>query len=180
MASILIVDDEDFFRDRMIKAFQRRGFSVFGASDVDEAAALLQKERPELAVVDLKMPGKSGLELIRIAGEMDLEVKVLVLTGYGSIATAIEAVKLGAFGYLSKPADIDEVLAALTKEDGEDSADQRTSTEELTAPSLARVEWEHINRVLADCGGNITQAAKRLGLHRRSLQRKLLKYPPKK
>jgi two-component system response regulator RegA len=109
---------------------------------------------------------------------MNLPVKIIVLTGYGSIATAIEAVKSGAFGYMSKPADVDEILAAFDKEEINDNSLPEESTD-LAAPSLARAEWEHINRVLADCSGNITKAAKKLGLHRRSLQRKLLKYPPK-
>jgi two-component system response regulator RegA len=120
------------------------------------------------------MPGKSGLELVKELKALDPATKIVVLTGYGSIATALEAVKLGATHYLQKPADADEVLAAFSQ--GGQPLDLHA---ELKAPSLARAEWEHINRVLGDCSGNISEAARRLGLHRRSLQRKLNKHPPR-
>ena len=134
-------------------------------------------DSPELAVVDLKMPGKSGLELVKALREIDPATKMLVLTGYGSIATAIDAVRLGATYYLSKPADADDIVAAFAR--GE-APPLEPPDIEYKAPSLARAEWEHINRVLSDCGGNISEAARRLGIHRRSLQRKLQKYPPNK
>jgi two-component system response regulator RegA len=101
---------------------------------------------------------------------------VVVLTGYGSIATAVDAIKLGAVHYLTKPADADEVVAAFTRAAPEAAA--AAPVDEIAAPSLARAEWEHINRVLSDCGGNVSEAARRLGMHRRSLQRKLAKFPP--
>ena len=132
---------------------------------------------PEFAVVDLKMPGKSGLELVKALREIDPSTKTIVLTGYGSIATAIDAVRLGATYYLSKPADADDIVAAFAR--GE-APPLEPPDIEYKAPSLARAEWEHINRVLSDCGGNISEAARRLGIHRRSLQRKLQKYPPNK
>jgi two-component system response regulator RegA len=124
-----------------------------------------------MAVLDLRMPGGSGLELLRELKRQDPATRVLMLTGYGSIATAVEAVREGAIGYLPKPADADEILAALA---GANTAKERG----IDTPSLARAEWEHIQRVLSDCGGNISEAARRLGIHRRSLQRKLHKYPP--
>jgi two-component system response regulator RegA len=124
-----------------------------------------------MAVVDLKMPGGSGLDVLRELRRQDPSTRVLMLTGYGSIATAVEAVREGAVGYLPKPADADEILAALH---GTNTAKEKG----IETPSLARAEWEHIQRVLTDCGGNISEAARRLGIHRRSLQRKLHKYPP--
>lgn len=125
-------------------------------------------------MVDLRMPGRGGLELVRALHALDASTRIIVLTGYGSIATAVEAVKLGAFNYLPKPADVDDLLLAFSRGPGEPGQ----VTEDFQPPTLARAEWEHIQRVLADCGGNISEAARRLGLHRRSLQRKLQKYPP--
>jgi len=175
--SILLVDDDELFRERLAKAFSRRGFTVFTAGDFDEAIEVIGKEHPLMAVIDLKMPGKSGLDLIEEAKAMNPEMRMIVLTGYGSIATATEAVKRGALYYLPKPADVDDILSAFAKEE---SLGITVDQEEFRAPSLARAEWEHINRVLNDCEGNISLAAKKLGLHRRTLQRKLQKFPPHK
>jgi two-component system, response regulator RegA len=173
--SLLLVDDDERFRERLARALMERGLEVRTAAGHDEAVALAREESPELAVVDLRMPGPSGLELVRALLEIDPGTRVLMLTGYGSIATAVEAMRLGAASYLPKPADADEILAAFEKAE----APPLSATEvDLPAPSLARAEWEHINRVLSDCGGNVSEAARRLGLHRRSLQRKLQKYPP--
>src|SRR6185436_6968579 len=173
--SMLIVDDDEVYRNRLARAFVDRGYDVRTAQDYDTAVAAAQHESPEFAVVDLKMPGKSGLELVKALVEIDPATKSVVLTGYGSIATAIDAVRLGATYYLAKPADADEILAAFARGQAPplDPPDV-----DYKAPSLARAEWEHINRVLSDCGGNISEAARRLGIHRRSLQRKLHKYPP--
>jgi two-component system response regulator RegA len=175
--SILIVDDDEVYRTRLGRAFVERGYEVRTAHDFDSALALAQGESPEFAVLDLKMPGKSGLELVQALREVDRATKMVVLTGYGSIATAIDAVRLGATYYLSKPADADDIVAAFARGEAPPLAPPET---EYRAPSLARAEWEHINRVLSDCGGNISEAARRLGIHRRSLQRKLQKYPPNK
>lgn len=175
--TILLVDDEDFFRGRLKRAFVNRGFSVFEAADYNEAVAEIEENSPDMAVVDLRMPGKSGLEVVREAKRMHPDISIVVLTGYGSIATATEAIKLGATSYLPKPADVDEILRAFSEDDEGEIIDSDT---EFETPSLARAEWEHINRVLADCNGNISEAAKRLGLHRRTLQRKLYKYAPDK
>ncbi|WNG40592.1 response regulator transcription factor [Archangium violaceum] len=172
--TLLLVDDEAVFRERLARAFRERGFEVSTAGSYDEALVLATKESPELAVVDLKMPGRSGLELVRALHALDVSTRIIVLTGYGSIATAVEAVKLGAFNYLPKPADVDDLVLAFSRGPGEPTQ----VTEDFQPPSLARAEWEHIQRVLTDCGGNISEAARRLGLHRRSLQRKLQKYPP--
>lgn len=175
--TILLVDDEELFRERLAKAFSRRGFTVFTAADFDGALQIIDEQRPLLGVVDLKMPGKSGLELIAAARQINPAMQLVVLTGYGSIATATEAVRLGALYYLPKPADADDILGAFARNP---ELALTVDQDEFSAPSLARAEWEHINRVLTDCEGNISLAAKKLDLHRRTLQRKLQKYPPNK
>ncbi len=177
MQSILLVDDEEHFRSRLARAFVNRGYTVLQAANVDEALEKIRENRPAWVLVDLKMPGKSGLDLLREARELDPGLKIVVLTGYGSIATATEAVKLGAHYYLPKPVDVDDILNAFEKGA---TATEAGEKQEFEAPSLARAEWEHIQRVLNDCDNNITAAAQRLGIHRRTLQRKLYKYAPKK
>ena len=172
--SVLVVDDDDVFRQRLVRAFRERGDDSRGAADAPSALALAREDSPEYAVVDLRMPGPSGLELLKGLREIDPTTRLVMLTGYGSIATAVEAVKLGAAHYLTKPADLDDLLAAFDRFDLPPGEAPPAPTE---VPSLARIEWEHINRVLTDCGGNVSQAARLLGLHRRSLQRKLSKYP---
>ncbi len=172
--TILVVDDDAMFRTRLMKALENRGFEVRGAPDVQAAIALAKEDSPEMALVDLKMPGGSGLDLVRELKAIDATTNVVVLTGYGSIATALEAVRLGATHYLTKPADVDEILAAFERATKDPTAQVEIDHE---VASLARAEWEHIHRVLTDCNGNISQAARLLGLHRRSLQRKLSKYP---
>jgi two-component system response regulator RegA len=164
----LIVDDDAAFRERLVRAMRDRGFEASGVADHPAAISAARAESPELALVDLRLPGESGLAVVRDLKALDASTVVVVLTGYGSIATAVESIKLGAAGYLTKPADADQIVAAF---------DGTQPPEETEAPSLARVEWEHIQRILADCGGNVSQAARVLGIHRRSLQRKLAKRP---
>ncbi len=177
MQSIILVDDEDHFRGRLVRAFTNRGYTVYQAVNVDEALEKIKEYRPAWALVDLKMPGKSGLDLIREAKDLMPTLKIVVLTGYGSIATATEAIKLGAHFYLPKPADVDDILNAFERDtDVPVESDQA----DFEVPSLARAEWEHIQRVLNDCDNNITAAAHKLGIHRRTLQRKLYKYAPPK
>jgi len=171
LPNVLLVDDDEILRERLAQAIRARGYEVKTAGSAEEALREVAKDSPEMAVLDLKMPGMSGLDLLRELRQHDPATRVLMLTGYGSIATAVQAVREGAVGYLPKPADADEILAALAgKEAGAPKPGE--------TPSLARAEWEHIQRVLTDCGGNISEAARRLGIHRRSLQRKLHKYPP--
>jgi two-component system response regulator RegA len=170
--TIFVVDDDARFRERLARALETRGYEATAIASGEEAVTRAKQESPELAVVDLRMPGMSGLELVQALKAVDEATKIVVLTGYGSIATALEAVRLGATHYLTKPADADEILAAFTPRAPD--AQMPVGDE---PPSLARVEWEHIERVLADCGGNISVAAKKLGIHRRSLQRKLGKFP---
>lgn len=166
--SLLIVDDDNSFRERLVRAMRDRGFEATGVADHLSALQVAQAESPELAVVDLRLPGESGLSVVRDLKRLDASTIVVVLTGYGSIATAVESIKLGAASYLTKPADADQIVAAFHG---------TRPPEDSQAPSLARVEWEHIQRILADCDGNVSQAARVLGIHRRSLQRKLAKRP---
>ncbi|MBC8356099.1 MAG: response regulator [Planctomycetes bacterium] len=173
--TLLLVDDSAPFRERLARAFRDRGFHVCPAGKYDEAVAVGHGIVPSMAVVDLRMPGPSGLSLVRDLKAMHAETRILVLSGFGSISTAIDAVRLGATNFLPKPADADDILAALER--GESDLSELPETEPET-PSLARAEWEHIHRVLADCGGNISECARRLGIHRRSLQRKLQKRAP--
>lgn len=173
--SILLVDDDEVFRTRLARAFEDRGYDTRIAACFDEAVVLAGEESPEFAVVDLRMPGRSGLELVQALANIDRSTKTVVLTGYGSIATALDAIRLGATYYLPKPADADDIVAAFARAK---APPLEPPEPDYIAPSLARTEWEHINRVLSDCGGNISEAARRLGIHRRSLQRKLQKYPP--
>jgi two-component system response regulator RegA len=168
--TLLIVDDDDRFRERLMQAFRSRGFDVRAAADYPAAVASAQVESPELALIDLRLPGGSGVDLVRELKGLDATTNVVVLTGYGSIATALESVRAGATTYLTKPVDADQIVAAFDHPAAAGITPQGV-------PSLARVEWEHIQRVLADCEGNISQAARLLGIHRRSLQRKLAKFP---
>jgi two-component system response regulator RegA len=177
--SLLVVDDDELLRERQVRAFRERGYDAVGAPDGEKALALAAEDPPELAVVDLRMPGRPGLDVVRELIALDPATKIVVLTGYGSIATAVEAIRIGAKHYLTKPADADDVLRAFEGESPSAAGSPLAATEaELETPSLARTEWEHIQRVLADVNGNVSEAARRLGLHRRSLQRKLSKYPP--
>lgn len=174
--SILIVDDTFVLRDRLALAFEQRGFRVVTAGDYDSAVAAFTRQPTDLAVIDLRMPGRSGLDLLRTIKRIRPETRVVILSGFGSIATAITAVRSGATNFLPKPADADEILAAFAK--GDAPSEPPPPDAEFPTPSLARTEWEHIHRVLADCNGNISEASRRLGIHRRSLQRKLRKRAP--
>jgi len=166
--SLLIVDDDAPFRERLVRAMRDRGYETTGVADHPSAVDAARDESPELALVDLRLPGQSGLAVVRELKALDPLTIVVVLTGYGSIATAVESIKLGAASYLTKPADADQIVAAF---------DGTQPNDDARAPSLARVEWEHIQRILTDCDGNVSQAARVLGIHRRSLQRKLAKRP---
>ena len=170
--SILVVDDDEVLRQRLERAFGRRGFDVRTAHDFDSAIATAIEFQPERAVLDLKMPGKSGLDLLRELLRVSPDTKAVILTGYGSITNAVEAVKIGAVNYVTKPADADQVLSAFSP--------GPSPSPEFPPPSLAEAQWEHIQRVLADCGGNISEAARRLDIPRRTLQlqRKLKKNAP--
>ena len=173
--SILLVDDTYVLRERLSMAMQQRGFRVETAGHFDEAVEVFRMRPTDLAVLDLRMPGKSGLELLRKLLMMKPDTRVIILSGFGSIPASIDAVRAGAVNFLSKPADADDILGAFVR--GDDPSVPEGSLA-FPAPSLARNEWEHIHRVLSDCGNNISEAARRLGIHRRSLQRKLRKRAP--
>ncbi|MFN3397765.1 MAG: response regulator transcription factor [Sulfurimicrobium sp.] len=170
--SLLLVDDDVTFCRVLNKALSKRGFSVSVANDVEAALLLAEENAPEYAVVDLKMPGPSGLVLVKRLKELDQETRIVMLTGFASIATAVEAIKLGAIHYLAKPVDADQIIAAFERQGGD------AETEVTTQPlSVDRLEWEHIQRVLAEHQGNISATARALKMHRRTLQRKLSKHP---
>jgi two-component system, response regulator RegA len=171
VATILVVEDDNAFRKILVNAFRERGYEAEGVPDAAAAIQTAERDSPEMAVVDLRLPDGSGLDVVQRLKAIDPSTAIVVLTGYGSIATALESVRLGAIHYLTKPTDADRILAAF--QHGLASRPRDLATE---PPSLARVEWEHLNRVLTDCGGNISEA-RQLGMHRRSLQRKLSKYP---
>lgn len=172
---LFIVDDDERFARRLGRSFESRGLRVRIAHGYAEALEAARSAPVDWAVIDLRLQGHSGLELIRDLLAVCPDARVVMLTGYGSISTAVDAGRLGAINYLAKPADADMILAAFSHGD---PAGTRPTEIEYQPPSLARAEWEHINRVLTDCGGNVSEAARRLGLHRRTLQRKLKAYPP--
>lgn len=171
-SSILVVEDDDMFRAVLVSALEARGYDVSGVPDGAGALAVARRDSPEMAVVDLRLGEQSGLDVVRELKAIDPATIVVVLTGYGSIATALEAVRLGAAHYLTKPTDAGRILAAFSRGLSARPRDLPTGT-----PSLAQVEWEHLNRVLTDCSGNVSEAARELGMHRRSLQRKLARKP---
>jgi two-component system response regulator RegA len=174
--ALLLVDDDEVLRPRLARALRERGYAVREAGTTAAARQAIAETSIGWAVVDLRLPDGSGLDVVREVHAAAPAAPIVVLTGYGSISTALEAVRIGATHYLTKPADVDEVVASFSH--GAAAGVPREAPDEV--PSLERVEWEHINRVLADSGGNISEAARRLGLHRRSLQRKLAKRPTRR
>lgn len=172
--SLLIVDDDAPFRQRLARAMETRGFLVSAAETVDEAIAIMRKAPPAFAVVDLRL-GQSGngLEIVEALHQARPDARVVMLTGYGNIATAVAAVKHGAIDYLSKPADADDVAAALLARPNTKPAPPENPM------SADRVRWEHIQRVYELCGQNVSETARRLNMHRRTLQRILAKRSPK-
>lgn len=171
-ADFLLVDDDDAFSRVLARALDRRGFSCRLANDPEQALALLQQCCFRRAVVDLKIESHSGLALIASLKQQQADIEIVMLTGYSSVATAVEAVKLGAVNYLCKPATTDEILTAFTTPDGNPEV-----TIPEHRPSIDRLEWEHIQKVLNEQGGNVSATARVLGMHRRTLQRKLQKKP---
>ena len=172
-STVLVVDDDRAFCAALAGALRRRGCAAIVAHNYDDALAEAEAWSPDRAVVDLRMPGKGGLELVAALRRFDPTMAIVVLTGFGSIATAIEAIKLGARYYLTKPAEPDEIMRSFERV-------EPTIVEPPTAHAatpLDELEWEHLQRVLTDCGGNISEAARELGMHRKSLQRKLAKRP---
>jgi two-component system response regulator RegA len=175
-APLLIVDDDPTFSRVLARALASRGFEVLTADNATEARALARRRQPRYCVLDLKLGDENGLKLIPDLQALVPEIRVLLLTGYASIATAVEAIKRGAHDYLAKPVDADAVVRALLDDDGGAGDDELIDAPDAPLP-LRRLEWEHIQRVLTECDGNISETARRLGMHRRTLQRKLGKHP---
>jgi two-component system response regulator RegA len=174
---LLIVDDDPTFARVLGRAMTSRGFEVITADNADDARALTRRHQPRYCVLDLKLGDENGLRLIPELQSLVPDIRVLLLTGYASIATAVEAIKRGAHDYLAKPVDADAVVRALLDGDsGPADPDDLVDAPDAPLP-LRRLEWEHIQRVLTECEGNISETARRLGMHRRTLQRKLSKHP---
>ena len=171
---LLLVDDDPTFCGVLGSALKKRGFEVHTANDVESGSALAEQIDPEYAVIDLRIGYDSGLVLVKRLHELDANTRIVMLTGFASIATAVEAIKLGAVHYLTKPADADEIVAALHKDEGDETVEIKEKP-----LSVRRLEWEHVQKVLVEHGGNISAAARALGMHRRTLQRKLEKRPVK-
>jgi two-component system response regulator RegA len=168
---LLVVEDDEAFARTLQRSFERRGYRVLRAADLAQAQALLEAHQPGYAVVDLKLAGgASGLACVQLLHEHDPELVIVVLTGYASIATAVEAIKLGARHYLAKPANTDDIEAAFARAEGDAEVEL---TERQT--SIKTLEWERIHETLAATGFNISETARRLGMHRRTLARKLEK-----
>ncbi|HEX7855725.1 MAG TPA: response regulator transcription factor [Sphingobium sp.] len=167
---LAIVEDDEAFARTLKRSFERRGYRVIAAANHEELTTLLKDNHPDFAVVDLKLGGASGLTCVQTLRALDEEMKIVVLTGFASIATAVEAIKLGASYYLAKPSNTDDIEAAFAREEGDPDApvDGRQS-------SIKTVEWEHIHQTLVETDFNISEAARRLGMHRRTLARKLEK-----
>lgn len=172
-ASMLIVDDDRAFLQRLARAMEKRGFVTDMAASVAEAAAKVEAAPPAYAVVDMRLEDGNGLDVIEMIRAKRPEARAVILTGYGNIATAVTAVKLGAIDYLSKPADADEIYAALTRKGGEKAEPPENPM------SADRVRWEHIQRVYELCERNVSETARRLNMHRRTLQRILAKRAPR-
>lgn len=171
--SLLLVDDDEIFLNRLARAMEKRGFAVIRAVSVAQARAEVERRPPAYAVVDLRLEDGNGLDVVDALRARREDARIVVLTGYGAIATAVAAVKMGATDYLSKPADADDVMRALLPHD-------ETLPPAPEAPMSAdRVRWEHIQRVFEQCDRNVSETARRLHMHRRTLQRILAKRSPR-
>ncbi len=169
----MILDDDAPLRNRLRRAMESRGFDVLDAGSVSEGAEIVRKEAPAYAILDMKLEDGSGLNLVQDLSKKRPDCKIVMLTGFGNIATAVAAVKAGALDYLPKPADPDAIAAALLQSgDGMPSPPQDPM-------SADRVRWEHIQRVYEQCGRNVSETARRLRMHRRTLQRILSKHAPR-
>ncbi|PRY65661.1 Fis family two component transcriptional regulator [Vreelandella songnenensis] len=172
---LLIIDDDEMFCHVLSRAFTRRGFEVMTAHDADQALAVAAQFQPTMATLDLKLENSSGLKLLPEMLAAVPHCRIVVLTGYSSIATAVEAMKLGAANYLCKPADADDIIGSFEQQEGDPNIELADNP-----PSINRITWEHIQKVLQEHDGNISATARALGMHRRTLQRKLQKRPVKR
>ena len=164
--SVMICEDDEVFRRRLARSLRDRGISVFESTSAEEGIEVAREFQPEATIIDIRMPGKGGLWGIEQLLKVNSEMKIVVLTGFGTITTAIDAVKLGAINYLTKPTTVEAIIHAFNPQ-------EKTSAVEGGIPSLDDVQKEYINRVVTEFSGNVSRAAKALGLHRRSLQRML-------
>ena len=177
--NILLVEDDEVFARVVSRAFEQRNYAVSHAHNSAQAQQLINSEMFSYAILDLNLGGETSLSLIHPIKQKFAEIRILILTGYASIATAVEAIKLGADNYLAKPADADEILLAMLVENAS-VVSQTTDKTQLEPMSVRRLEWEHIQRVLMQNDGNISATARQLNMHRRTLQRKLQKKPVSK
>ncbi|MTI10889.1 ActR/PrrA/RegA family redox response regulator transcription factor [Curvivirga aplysinae] len=171
--SLLLMDDDNVLLSRLARAMEKRGFDVSTAASISDCLTIIQQNPPAYAVMDLRLDDGSGLEAVEALSEARPDARIIMLTGYGNIATAVSAVKAGAVDYLSKPADADQITAALLEEDNSLPSPPENP---MTAD---RARWEHIQRVYEQCDRNVSETARRLQMHRRSLQRILAKHAPK-
>lgn len=172
--NLLLVDDDETFCSVLKPALEKRNFTVTVANDIKQGIKLAEQTEPEFAIIDLRIGYDSGLEMVKKLISLDSNTQIVILTGYASIATAVEAIKLGAIHYLTKPAHADEIVNALYKNEGDSSIEINNNP-----LSVKRLEWEHLQKVLMEHDGNISAAARALNMHRRTLQRKLDKRPVK-
>ncbi|WP_417450351.1 ActR/PrrA/RegA family redox response regulator transcription factor [Kordiimonas sp.] len=170
--TLLIVEDDKSFRNRLTISMERRGFKVFAAEGVEEGAILAAQNKPRYAVLDMKLQDGNGLDLVPSLRQMRTDMRIIILTGYGNLASAVAAVKAGAVDFLAKPADPDQIAAALLTPEGQ------TPPLPDNPMSADRVKWEHIQRVYEMCDRNVSETARRLNMHRRTLQRILAKHSP--
>ena len=175
--NFLVIDDDEVFAGILARGLTRRGFDVHQAHNAQDAIRLANEHKFGNITVDLHLGNDSGLSLVAPLRDLQPDARMLVLTGYASIATAVQAVKDGADNYLAKPANVETILAALKAQASEEQAE--AAIEHPALLSVARLEWEHIQRALAENGGNISATARALNMHRRTLQRKLAKRPVK-
>jgi len=173
-ASLLLVDDDFTFRETLKRALERYDITVHSAADISQAISHTKKYNPDIGIIDLCISDESGLQLIQQLIQLNPEIRLVVLTGFASITTAVEAIKLGAKHYLTKPATVSEIINALYSETG----NPNTPTT-MQPMSVKKLEWEHIQKILNEHQGNISAAARAMGMHRRTLQRKLQKRPVK-
>lgn len=170
--NLLLVDDDETFCSVLKPALEKRNFQVTVANDIKSGLILAEQTEPEYAIIDLRIEHDSGLEMVKKLISLDGNTQIIILTGFASIATAVEAIKLGAIHYLTKPANADEIVNALYKNEGDSSIQINQNP-----LSVKRLEWEHLQKVLMQHDGNISAAARALNMHRRTLQRKLDKHP---
>ena len=171
--SLLILDDDQPFLRRLSVAMEKRGFKVFPASSMAEFSRIIESDCPNYAIIDLRLSDGTGLDAVESISNVNPKSKIVVLTGYGAIATAVAAVKIGAIDYLSKPADANDILNALV------FSDQSKPPPPVNPMSADRVKWEHIQRIFELCNRNVSETARRLNMHRRTLQRILAKRSPR-